>query len=100
MYASGAVPVAARIIVVASIEVVDERSRSARVTYVAKGFERVKKILPSYPMSYPRSDPRRTPLMTHDGAILCMAMGERAARAMWKGTNAVEEEQPALQAKQ
>ena len=41
MYASGAVPVAARITVVASIEVVDERSRSARVTYVAKGFERV-----------------------------------------------------------
>ena len=29
--------------------------------------------------SYPRSDPRRTPLMTYDGAMPCMAMGERAA---------------------
>ena len=45
MYASGAVPVAARITVVASIEVVDERSRSARVGYTTKGFERVKTIL-------------------------------------------------------
>ena len=41
MYASGAVPVAARIAVVASIEVADERARSARTGYTVKGIERV-----------------------------------------------------------